>query len=279
MTTERTVDYLHTIGASNYSPESFLAEARTQGISRRLAQVPANLTVGQSRVYCLFGAGRDSAIKGCPSCSAKLPPPARGSDGIPRTLCPNRECLSVYEGKLASKGSILGFFVPEAIEVVVRVTESEARAMVEGYVGLLQLTGEASEVKLVDEPGRLLVQLTASTGAEMDLAKAISQMAGASVNADLTARVLGLPGSRIVAVVSEPDRGCGRRHSGAIYSICGPSATPFVEIAPVIYDGQHFRGVKELTEDESAALDRHVLGQEVLVSLPLPERQLELVAA
>jgi hypothetical protein len=50
-------DYLIHVGGSHYTPESFAAEAREQGVSRRVRlPLPKGLEPGKSRVWCVFGA-------------------------------------------------------------------------------------------------------------------------------------------------------------------------------------------------------------------------------
>ena len=107
------------IGAGHYpTPASFLAEAAAHGISRRLAQMPKDLEVGEDRVFLVHPRAFDDP---CPECRPGgvefILEPTPGED---TSECPRCE----GEGRIYRPGAI-GTFIPERIEKV--VTEVEAQ--------------------------------------------------------------------------------------------------------------------------------------------------------
>jgi len=249
------MDFVHTIGGSFYSEAEFAREAGVQGISRRVNRVPDGLEVGKSRIFSIFGAKRDSAPKKCRTCGHKpMPSPTRDGRGVPVTTCP--KCNTAHEGKARLNGKIPAYFVPTAIEVVLRIGPQEVRDMATGYVGL-----GALDATLEDQADCLRVSMSVKDGQAQAVLAELSKQAGVDVDADLLAPVLALPGSRIIGVSSEPARGCGTRKHGAVYVIAGPVQSPLITIEPpIVYDGPFFRGMRALTQVESAIVDRHLNG-------------------
>ena len=95
------------IGDAYYSPTSFVREAHSMGISRRISTVPRDFEVGKTWVLL---AHRKAEWKPCPECG----------DGVPEADCP--ECEG--EGKVPV-AAIFYLFRPERIEYVVKGDESD----------------------------------------------------------------------------------------------------------------------------------------------------------
>ncbi len=97
------------IGAAFYSsPQAFMNEAVRMGVSRRLAQVPRDLVIGETWVAL----AHPKAIPG--ECEHGAPA------GFPCANCPKRRSTGEY------RGGVITFFKPSALEYVVKGTETEA---------------------------------------------------------------------------------------------------------------------------------------------------------
>ncbi len=260
-------DFVHTIGREHYSLAEFVQEAGKLGVSRRIGKLPDDLEVGKSRVFLAFEAGRDSAPRKCKTerCAAlkvKLPPPVRATDGTVYTVCGS--CNTVYHGKAHKFGRVTHYFVPDAIEVVVRCGPVAVRELAKTYVGLGVL-----DAKVEEGPELLRVACTITESTAEGVVAAL-KAAGAEVDAEVLGKLALRNGTKVMGVSGEPRRGCGYRSSNGSYVVANASGrTPLVELAtPVAYTGSHFRGLRRLTPDESARLDTHLAGDAMVESLP-----------
>lgn len=241
------MDFINTVGGAFYTADSFIEEARRCGISRRLRNVPEGLLPGSSRVYCVTECGRDSAPRKCTQCDGRVGKPVRDANGIPYATC--TVCGARFIGRVGSEGRIFGYFVPDRIEVVLRVTEEAVLDAVESYrllgIGEISLAHGGDTVRAIVRP---------HDTATAEVIDAL-QSCGASPKAVTVAANLLGSGAQIALVGREPLRGCGRRVDGGIYAV---GSTPFVTLPPgAIYHGQFFRGFKRLSAAESAALTFH----------------------
>lgn len=78
--------YLMTVGANNYTPESFLEEAHKMGISKRIHQIPRHLVLGETVIYL----GHPDA------CGTGVP-------GVFATFVPQRVEQLVWESEVEKK--------------------------------------------------------------------------------------------------------------------------------------------------------------------------------
>lgn len=89
--------FIKTIGKKYYSPESFMKEARTMGVSLRMAQIPKNLKLGKTVIYLAHPEA--CLVKGN---NAKL---IEKRLGIFSAFIPQRVEMPVYDKMLKGKGS------------------------------------------------------------------------------------------------------------------------------------------------------------------------------
>lgn len=255
----RTVpDYAMVIGMRAYSPETFEAEAQDLGISRRLNRIPKGMVLGASRVYCIYDAGRDSLPRKCQQCAELL-------EGIPPGPVPDTfdcaKCGHKHFKKKGEAGRIAAYFVPERLEVVLRVSDETARTATQMLHDLNLL-----DAKLEDSPNTLRVtcSIDASEGgaATRERLLGITKMLGVEADVDMLAAAIDANGARLALVAREPDRGCGRRFHGKLYAVAQTgNQSPLVRLdPPMVYSGQAFRGLKQLSEKEQDEAEMHVLG-------------------
>lgn len=253
-------DFVLTIGGEFYSRESFLAEAATMGISRRLRSIPKDLKVGESRVYLAFGCGRDSAPRKCdgemvvagktvPCDNVKLPMPAENDAGELVCVCP--VCDKSHDVRKRPMGEISHYFTPQAVDVVIRISDARARELAVAYKGLGVLDAELEET-----PDVLRVACTITEG-NSEVLEILSEFAGVEISGDVQAAAIQTTNSRIMMVAKEPNRGCGQRKTGGQYLVAQVTngQAPVTELDPVVlYDAPHFRGIRELAADDAVAL-------------------------
>lgn len=268
-------DFAHCIGDSFYKQSEFSEEASRLGISRRQARLPEGLIPGQSRILTVFRAGRDSIPRKCTFCEGKELVKAVGNDGGVLGIC--RACGTQHPGKNRDKGKVPYYFIPDAIEVVIRVSEQDARDIAHGFKALGLL-----DAKLEEGPEvlRVLAHVQGKNPQDtLECLRELQALAGTELKCDVLAGVLALPGARVAVVAAESERGCGYRKTGGIYAVSGPSGSPLVAIPSIVWDGPHFRGLRRLTEEESAALDAHINGTQELKVLPLAKEDPDVAAA
>lgn len=85
----------------------------------------------------------------------------------------------------------------------------------------------------------------------------LSEYAGVEVTGNVQASAIQTANSRVMMVAKEPDRGCGQRKTGGSYLVAQVSNghAPVVKLDPVVlYDAPHFRGIRELADDDAAKL-------------------------
>jgi hypothetical protein len=237
-------DLITCIGDGTYPGDKFIEEAASLGISRRgQPRMPEGIIYGQTRVWCVFESEHDSHLKLCPVCEKKLP---KVEPPYPDEIeCPG--CHLKHQVTRAKAGKVRGYFVPDAMELVLRTTDQEA----EDALALFETLGVA---KVVRTGGKVRVTLV-----RPDLADAITCLKGVSdaatiLKAHMTRIVNGQ--TQIVLVTNEADRGCGQRKHGGVY-LTSPtgSQSPFVPVPDGIeFDAQSFRGFKMLPEFETGML-------------------------
>lgn len=246
-------DYVLCIGGCFYGDGEFAKEAKELGISRRVAQIPKGMVPGKSRVYCCYDAGRDSHPKKCDACNTPLAA-EHLDDGANLVICPH--CSKSFTVKKHKPGKIKDYFIPDRIEVVLRISEDTARNAVKLATGL-----GLFQAQLEESPETLRVRC-AITGDTKDAIAAIASMTGVAVDADLVAPALTATGAQVVCVAKEPKRGCGvRKHAGTYLVSNSTNKSPLVPISPPItYRGEHFRGLKTLCDSEAKQADEHLQG-------------------
>jgi hypothetical protein len=186
-----------------------------------------------------------------PADRVRLPDAAKSEGG--KVTC--ARCGTDYAVRGARGGQIFGYFVPDRIEIVLKVTDDAAKAAALLLGGDLGLKVEGGPD---DEAYRISGVIDADNPGAGELLKVLGVDAP-TVQADLLGRLKALPGARLVGVVKEPVRGCGHRAHGGVYAVSTES--PLVNLTPPIeYDGPHFRGIVALEQDESRNLDDHVTG-------------------
>ncbi len=260
---KQSTDFVHTVGREHYSRADFLNEAKNLGISRRVGRLPDGLIPGSSRVYLVFDASRDSAPRKCVRCGHKpMPKPVRNAAGLPVATCD--QCGETHEGKTFLAGNITHFFTPNAIEVVVKVDDAKARELAEVY----QALGILNPTSVVDTPEQLTMSVSLFESTVGDTLRVLEEH-GAKLDATALAGIIGHQGT--VAIVGhEPKRGCGYRHHGGLY-VKGSTVSPITELAvPIGYTKPHFRGLRQLTEVESAASRAHVEAGALADPLTIP---------
>ncbi len=97
------------VGEKFYAtPEEFMAEARTMGVSRRISQVPRDFQVGETWIAL----AHPKAVPG--ECEHGAPA------SCPCPSCPNKQSAGEWHG------GVITFFKPTAIEYVIKGDESNA---------------------------------------------------------------------------------------------------------------------------------------------------------
>lgn len=239
--------FIMCIGTSYYSLDEFKKEAQAQGVSRRLSGVPRSLVPGASKIFCAFGAGRDSFPRLCRGCKAELEAPVCAA------------CGHVHDVKKRKPATLDCYFVPDAVEIVLRCKDDAAVRAVQlaTGLGLFEAKLEAGEDLL-----RAKISLASKdTDQIREAVQAIADNAGIECDADLIAAAMTQQNVKLVMTAREPKRGCGYRKHGGVYTVSTSNVSPLIEIdPPIIYDGPHFRGLKELEEDECADAEDHLKG-------------------
>lgn len=95
--------FIKTVGKKYYSPQSFMSEARTMGISLRIAQIPKNLKLGETVIYL---AHPQAIVE-----ANKEPKPRR----ITRGRAKGQDTSELMTYKLA----IFSAFIPKRVEMPV----------------------------------------------------------------------------------------------------------------------------------------------------------------
>jgi len=242
-------DFLLCVGGAYYTEESFKAEAARLGVSRRVRGIPEGLVPGESRVYCVFGAERTGYRCTCTSTENEAQLRCGGhctvdKDSTPRvSIC--EQCGTSYPAtKPANPGRVVGYFVPDVAEVVLKVTEERAREILNLSHSWLHTTWEES-----DDTMRARVRITGEVSKEiLDGLRAEGGVLMEAADIFAAAR----PGEvEVVFVVREARRGCGYRHHRGAYIVRTNRESPFVEInPPPPYEGEHFRSLHRLSEEE-----------------------------
>jgi len=101
--------YIMLVGRAHYTPEEFIREAQTMGISKRIAQIPKKLKLGQTVVYLAHPDGIITEVeethdkKGNPYLTPKMVKQSRLA--IIGAFTPQRVEMPVWEKQLSGKGS------------------------------------------------------------------------------------------------------------------------------------------------------------------------------
>jgi len=259
--------FLMCIGSAYYTKDEFEAEAKQQGISRRLSQIPKRLVPGKSKVFCIFGAGRDSIPKLCREATCREPLPRKNIQPGIDVAC--AKCGALHTPKVHKHGLIDNYFVPDQLEVVLRCSDQQARIAVQGLAGI-----GVVNAKLVEDEATLKAELTLDSEGAREAASALASLTGVECDVDLMAHAI-KGGAKVVFVSRELSRGCGQRKHHGAYAVSSqsPNQSPLQPIWPTInYISEHFRGLRELTEEESAALDAHVTSGPHIYELPFPKK-------
>jgi hypothetical protein len=113
------VDFLMFVGSTYYTPISFAEEARRLGVSKRLANIPAGMVLGQSRVF-LAAEGPKGQVP-CPCCRGSGEDPDDGLRTTDGVLC--RWC----KGRGHTRQNVIfGYFIPTRVDLIVRDEEVDA---------------------------------------------------------------------------------------------------------------------------------------------------------
>lgn len=105
--------FVKTIGKKYYSPQSFMSEAKTMGVSLRIAQIPKNLKLGETVIYLAHPQAIAEANKE-PKPHTITRGKLKGQDtgelityklGIFSAFIPKRVEMPVYDSMLKGKGS------------------------------------------------------------------------------------------------------------------------------------------------------------------------------
>lgn len=243
-------NYLMCIGKSFYSKDDFRKEAERLGTSRRLANIPTDLVPGQSRIYIVFNATKDSQPKKCKMCRASL----RSEDGyILKCLV----CGYVHEVRKHGNTQVESYFVPSAVELVLRVNDDAAKGAVKIAEGLGLFSANLEETP---ELLRATITLNKDDKTTVEVAQAVAKMPGVEADVDMLTEAF-TKNVRVQLVAREPERGCGFRQNRGIYTVSSGGSSPLVVVnPPVSYLGQHFRGLKLLTDEQSSGIEGHING-------------------
>jgi hypothetical protein len=134
-------DFLMFVGSSFYTVASFVEEARRLGVSKRIASIPAGMSMGQSRVF-LAAEGPKGHIP-CPHCHDK-------NGKLKKGLLSGWRCENCKSTGHVRQNVIFGYFIPTRIDLIVR--DDEAAAMRQEIIDK-----QINVVKLADaqrEPAR-----------------------------------------------------------------------------------------------------------------------------
>lgn len=124
------------IGAAYYpSPQAFMSEASRMGVSRRIAQVPRDLVLGETWVAL----AHPKAIPG--ECEHGAPA------GFPCANCPKRRSTGEWHG------GVITFFKPSALEYIVKGTETpdELDALEKRGFRLVEVIKAGADVPMLDD--------------------------------------------------------------------------------------------------------------------------------
>ena len=257
------------VGGNYYPEDSFRAEAKRLGVSRRVPpqQLGTYIVPGQSRVLLIFGATKDSFPKKCRHC---------GHTPLESPQC--QICAHVHHVRHHNLAHIPCYFVPDAIEVVLRLdgTSAEKAAAMAISFGLVQ-----AHLESTDQVLRLRAHVTSESAAQAIAALASSDAGLKPEMVDILGNCALAPGAQVVGVVHEPARDCGDRRAG-VYLAASATTSPLIDLPlPATYSGQHFQCLRRLSPDESSALDRHIAGLAHLdlAARPKPKQETETHAA
>jgi len=127
-------DFLMFVGSSFYTVASFVEEARRLGVSKRIANIPVGMSMGQSRVF-LAAEGPKGQVR-CPRCMGHGEKPEFGLKTDPDEPC------SWCKGTGHTRQNIIfGYFIPTRVDLIVRDEEADEmrREMIDKQINVVKL--------------------------------------------------------------------------------------------------------------------------------------------